>query len=605
MRDSLDSEFSNSRFAKNGRKKGKVLLLLEIPLILVIICQAWYKPFPLWVYLLASALLGVLIGYSIIKGRQHQGFIILQLFLLAILVRSIYYLATHYSVLPFGDAYGQYQVAAAYSQYDKALIISGGGPSSYAGWPGLHLLAIALSRICNVDLLHIAIALPWIFVVGWFLFSYLLLKRIEQDLHLREEVTNFALLALATISCVYIPPMFTQLDIGIFLLTVTFYLAYKQFSQPSPANSFLLLIIIAALVVTHHYTSFVAVVYLASLSSLALGGKYLATKKQPGFLRGAKSSTSLSIVGVIGAIFLALWWTSYSTLLLSPGTELLPGSVTAAIFPSALQQAIVGVDVWPANYSASLMSGWALIVLALRNIAIYIPALIGFALLCLKRSEKPQWFFLIYSLIVAGAMFFVECFVTHVASYRPVPLFMPFAVLCVGMFYDELRNKWRHHSSTIFLIAMAALLVFSSLVGLWANRYIPAHLYDPKVSWVEAGEHPVDWQRLKGFFDEHVAYEDVNQFLADDHFILTLILPSEQWDKIQYIGLRNASLSSNTMVVALMGLSTKSYMMVQGQTTYAAYDPDFNEVEFKQEVNEKCNLIYNDGKFRLWRGKGK
>jgi len=54
-----------------------------------------------------------------------------------------------------------------------------------------------------------------------------------------------------------------------------------------------------------------------------------------------------------------------------------------------------------------------------------------------------------------------------------------------------------------------------------------------------------------------------------------------------------------------MGLSTKSYMMVQGQTTYAAYDPDFNEVEFKQEVNEKCNLIYNDGKFRLWRGKGK
>jgi hypothetical protein len=149
------------------------------------------------------------------------------------------------------------------------------------------------------------------------------------------------------------------------------------------------------------------------------------------------------------------------------------------------------------------------------------------------------------------------------------------------------------------LVGVAALFVFSSMIGQWGNRYIPQHLYNPSVSWVQGGEHPTEWRRLESYLDGRVTYEEVDAFLTDERYAMGLILPMDQWDKIKVVGTQGADLSPGSLVVAFRGLDPYSYIE---EADPAQFEPAFEPEKFQESVSETSSRIYDDGGFQIWPG---
>ena len=586
------------------QSKQRVLVLLEIPLIVVILCQLWYKPFPLWVYLLASVLLGLILAISIHAFSQHRVFIFLQMLLLAVLVRNVYYMATHYSVIPLGDAYGEYGAMRAYLQQGRVFIIPDPGGYegyltgfNYSGWPGIQLLAIPLSFICNITPFNTTLILPWIFFLGMFLFAYLLLTKMEQDLHLNKRVTSFALLVMATFPFLMWPPAFAHQDMGTFLLMAIFYLLYKQLTVRSFSGSALLIVFIFALTVAHHYTSFVAVMYFFLLSFLILVGRYLSTRVKWGLLPRAGLRIPFFTLAMIAVILLFMWWNSYAVWIWPKVAQILTHTI------DVLKRVAFSPPVWEVQYPAHLIPGWAPPLLLLRDIAMLVPAIPGFILLCLRKTDAISKIFIVYSLVTAAVLFLFDTFVAWVTYYRMIFLFAPFIALCIAISYDKLyevlKGKWRN-LSTGLVVAVVVLFVFSSLTGQWAHRFTLAHFYDPEVSSVEVGEHSTRWRQVGEFLDEYMNYGEIDKVVTDDIYALSLALPAEQLSKIRAMQLKGADRTAETVVVAFRDLRPPGYSWI-GYPHWM--DPEFEESKFRLEMEEDFNLIYNDGWSKVWQFK--
>lgn len=510
-------------------------------------------------------------------------------------------MATHYSVIPLGDAYAEYGAMRAYLEQGRVFTFSAtGGYSSwltgdiYSGWPGLQLLAIPLSQISNIAPFHITLILPWIFFLGAFLFAYLLLTKIQQDLHLNKRVTNFALLVMATLPFFMLPPTFEHQDMATFLLMAIFYLLYKQFMARLAIWSALLIVFIFALVITHHFTSFMAVAYLFLFSILILASKPLSTIVKTDFLRKAGARASFFTLGMIAAVLLFMWWNSYALWIWPKAAALLTQTV------DMLKGLRFSPPVWGVEYPARLIPGWAPPLLLLRDIAMLVPAIPGFILLCLRKTDALSKILIVYSLVSAAVLFFFDTFVARVTHYRMIFLFAPFVALCIAVSYDKLyevlKNKWRY-LSTGLVTAVVVLFVFSSLTGQYAHRFTLAHFYDPEVSWLEAGEHSTKWREVGEFLDEHMNYEEVDKVVTDSIYNLSLVLPVEQLGKIRAMQLKGSDRTAETIVVAFRELRLE-YM---GVGYSHQMDPEFEESKFRQEMEEDFNLIYNDGWSKVWR----
>ncbi|MCL0064803.1 hypothetical protein M1N84_02755 [Dehalococcoidia bacterium] len=571
-----------------------LLVLLEIPLIVILVCQALYKLFPVWVYFLVSALLGIVISIFLLTQGHRRGFIFLQLLLIAFLIRNIWYLSTHYSVMPLGDAYGQFGVMEAILQRNRAIVLPEPYQiSMYSGWPAMQLLGVSFSYICDIEPLIVAVLFPHLFFLGIFIFAYLLLRKFEADFGVSYKVTGFALIALVVLPFLFIPPTFKYQEMATLLLLATFYLLYRQFSLSSAPNSVLLIITLTALVVTHHYTSAIGLLYLFLFSIfLTIGtSKLFVSKTQHGFFRITQPVYSFFNVGIIMSIFLFLWWNNYAIII----WPYVASEIERLVY---VFRELRFEPFYPlVQYPDFLTPPWALVLLTMRNIILFTSIVLGFILIWLKKVPPRPKAFVLSSLIAAGLLFAGECFTHWILSYRTVFLFSPFVVFCFGIFYERLFEiKWKAISYVVITITIA-LLVFCGFTGQGNHRFIPAHLYDPKVTWIQAGEHPHNWERLKPFFAKE-PYNSVEQILTDNRFVLSLLLPLDKWDKIPHFRKQRVELSVPSLIVAFRDLCTWSYI---GGPPVAGYG-ELELSEFRQEVDRRLHLIYNDGGFKVWRG---
>jgi len=293
-----------------------------------------------------------------------------------------------------------------------------------------------------------------------------------------------------------------------------------------------------------------------------------------------------------------VWWSNYATVIWHHVDD----RITAFIDTIRLLQFRPSVPTsWEFNLPPALAPAWAPVLLYMRDAITYLATILGFVLLWRKVRNIPAKFFIILSLLIAAVPLSIDALfgIGVGLEYRGIYIFMPFIAVCAGIFYHSISRKWRPWSTGL-LAAVIIIFVFSSLTGMWGHRYVPAHLYDPAVSWVEAGEHPSGWQRLQGFFDEHMAYDDLDHILTDDWYPLSLVLPLEHCEKLQVINFLETSLSGETLTVAYRDLDTTSYMM---QGWPSDYDLEFDEDEFRAEVATNCNLVFSSSwGVRIWRG---
>jgi len=508
-----------------------------------------------------------------------------------------------------GDAYGEYGVMKTFLQENRFFLIpkelvpgctmdAAGVLNSYSGWPATALLGSIVTRVCGINHFYTALALPWAFFLNWLSFVYLLLKKLEYDLNLGKSATVFALLAIATSPFAFILPMFIHSLLAPSFLPIFFYLMYKRLKIPSAKYSALLIILIATLVITHHYTSFIMVVYMLSFSTGLYATKLYISRKKP-ILRGTQACASFLTLGFLMFVVLFLWWNNYAVVIWGTASSYI------VRFTEVLREGAFELYLfqdYAINTPACLVPPWVQPMLLVRNLTMYVPIVLGFIILLRQRKvDVLPRFFVLYSAFFAGVVLMVDSLAVWAGPYRALFLFMPFLALCIGAFYDNtlnIRSKWKFVSHGLILV-IVTLWVVSSFTGLWANRYAPTHLYDPKVSFAEAGEHPVSWQRLGPFFEEHLEYENIDKILTDEGYALSLLLPLEQWNKSRIIGFSGARVSdSSSIVVAFRDLHIKDTYLNQLREVYR--DPKYNEAEFRREVKMGCNLIYNDAAYQIW-----
>jgi hypothetical protein len=564
--------------------------------------QLWTKAFPLWVYLAGSAALAIIVGFSLLAYRQHRSLVIIQVFFVSFLIMHVYYLATHYAVLPWGDPYGQYWVLSTSLQDGKVSLSPEYAPERavttlYNGWPGIHFVGAALSEVGNVAPLEVAMFLPWALFTAFLLLAYLLLREFASDFSSARGLLPFSLLILVTSPFLNegVPPLYKYQYMAVVLLVAVFYLSYRHLHRPSPALSLLLIVITAALVITHHYTSFLAVLYLFILALiLTFASRYSEALGRRGFLAGAYRFAPFFMLGVIAAVFLFLWWNEAATVI----WPYVSNSIDR--FTKILRSGAAEPAIWQTGYTYP-SPWWAVAVLLLRNVLMFGGAVLGFALIVMRRRYTPTRLFLISAILALTMPVLADAAFKYTGPpYRAVGIFMPFVAFCAGLFYTELASRLApmRYVPAAILVGVAALFVFSSMIGQWGNRYIPQHLYNPSVSWVQGGEHPTEWRRLENALDGRVTYEQVEVFLTDERYAMGLLLPTDQWDKIKVVGTKRADLSPGALVVAFRGLDPYSYIE---EADAAEFDPTFEPEKFQESVSETSSRIYDDGQFQIWR----
>jgi hypothetical protein len=578
------------------------IVLAEALLAAVIAYQLWTKAFPVWVYLAGSAALGVIVGLSLLLYREHRSFVIVQVVFVSFLIMHVYYLATHYAVLPWGDPYGQYWVLSTSLENGKVTlspeyVADRAVTPLYNGWPGIHFVGAALSEVGNVSPLDVAMFFPWALFAAFLLLAYLLLREFASDFPFAAGLLPFSLLILVTSPFLNegVPPLYKYQYMAVVLLLAVFYLAHRRLQRPSPVLSFLLIVVTAALVITHHYTSFLAVLFLFILALiLTLASRYSEALGRRDFLAGAYHFTPFFVLGAIATVFLFLWWDEAATVIW-PFVDNSFDRFTEILRSGAAEPAI-----WETEYTYP-SPWWALAVLIVRSVLMFGGALLGFALIVMRRKYTPTRLFIIAGVLLLTIPVLVDAAFKYTGPpYRAVGIFMPFVAFCAGLFYVQLASRFGHvrYVPAGILVGVAALFVFSSMIGQWANRYVPQHLYNPSVTWVQGGEHPTEWRRLEDYLDGTITYDDVNVFLTDERYALGLILPVDQWDKIKVVGTEGADLSPGALVVAFRGLDPYSYIE---EADAAQFDPTFEPEEFQETVSETSSRIYDDGSFQIWR----
>lgn len=576
---------------------------LDLAVLLFVAWQAWFKPLPLPAYLVAVAFLGLITAGLVFAGSANRVLVLVHLVAIAFLVRGVYFLSTHFSVLPHGDAYGMYGVLQAFLSEGKLFLIDSGGfidRHVYSGWPAIHLLAIATIRVTGLGPFNVALFLPWVFFSVWIALSYALLRRLVQDLGLPDFTMFLAVLVLAAMPSIMVPEYKHQY-MAWSLFAAILYLLYRQIRQPSVANGVALLALVVALTITHHYTSLITAICLLALAAVAVAVR-LVVREDRGAL-ALLPSTFVFTVFCLGAIQVAalfVWWNTYAT----PGRTIIGWGFEG--FGELLQTGVFKPWTYAVESTTKvpsvLVPPWGMPVLLSRDLVMLASAILG-GLLLMWRSRQPSATvsFVAYLLFIVVTLGVIDIFVTKQAPYRVFWYFAPFGGLVVAVAFTFARRWWRARFS-IAASGALILIVFASLVGLWAHFYVPTHLYDPTVSPQSAGEHAVGWRRLQGFCGQYLCYEEADRVITDDIYALTLAMPSGHWDKAAVVGFEGAQLSDKSVVVSFRDFDARTSYINQGETWLL--DPGYSEAQFRDELEHDSNLIYDDGSYKVWSSNG-
>jgi len=95
-------------------KQSVVIVVLEIVLIIVGGYSLWHKILlPISYYLVAALFAALILAQILTKGNSKS--LVLQIALLVLFTNSVYYLATNYSTIPFGDGNWDYGVVKTFA----------------------------------------------------------------------------------------------------------------------------------------------------------------------------------------------------------------------------------------------------------------------------------------------------------------------------------------------------------------------------------------------------------------------------------------------------------------------------------------------------------
>jgi len=544
-----------------------------------------------------------------LKERDPKS-VIFHLFLVYLLINNVYGIATHYSVLPYGDAYWEYAVVRTFSEEDSvSMIHSDGYPATkltwYSGWPFLHTLAVIFSRISGINPFQTLLIFPLILSICSFVLVYLFLRKLGEALDLKHESISLGLFVYVTSpDVIFWRTQFVRQNLGMFWLLLLFLVNYLMMSEPPNQKrkmAVISLILIPSLVISHHFTSFTAMLYLFLLFILLNIGKFIARMKvQRKFF---KPTQTLSSAGSTLVLALLMMMTIYVY------WDRISGEVILPVVQSKIErfvQVLSGIRetsffVPNPYYPDQLSQTWVVLLLRVRDIAMYMPSLFGLLLLWKKRTKAFPKLFVVCSTLAFGLLFIVNNLTFRVEPYRLVAMFSPFVALLTALAYSEvkkLRRTWN-----VLVPVVVTLIVLSSFVGLWGHNFAPMHLYNSSISQLEVGEN-TDPSSISEFVNCRIPDGSFNLMWTDDVGSLLLLLHPNQFEKIRGI--------SPKFIEQLGSFGNESFCELSDLNVYSYYAGIYSIVKnptdskiFREvlsgNLSAKFNRIYDNGKYRFWK----
>lgn len=591
------------------RNLGRIILVLNVGIILLIGASLWYRLFLPSAYFIGAFFLGVLLAISFIDSRNKRDskLSLLQILTLYFFILNIFFIGTKYSVLPFGDSYIEFANTRILDQNHRLSIIQSTQDSAHSylldqmsldsGWPATQILTVVFSGITGVDLFRTVLVLPLILAIVSFLFVYALLKKTQNALELTSSGIVLALLLYTSWpNFIFWSFQFGHMMTGLTLFTVFIYLVLRYQSEiwARNRNAFLIIVFGFPLVFTHHLSSFVMAVYLFLLAVIITMGRY--SQKINAHL--SKSLSSMWLFAITIFALLILWWDSYASVIWPIFSGFLKSSLRVP-FQNA-QNPLASTAVYP----ESLTPVWALTLNSFRVILPLALTLLGFIVL-LRKREVMHFPSQISFLIISGIAFFVIWVATSQSVFlewgRMITYALPF--LCVyGTFavehYTRRRGKLR-----IAISALIVLLVMSSFTGLWGISFAPLHLYSPAVSSQEVGEHSVDFSPVGLFLNKYIPFDSIANISSDDPLLLLVILPPSEYKYIATLNISDFNSSSSlqfTQIVEFNGMNLYNYFNPHWVATIQPKDISTVSTELTGVLENQADRIYDNSASAIW-----
>ncbi|MEM2145494.1 MAG: hypothetical protein QW279_09035 [Candidatus Jordarchaeaceae archaeon] len=556
-------------------------------------------------YFFCSVLIGVLLAFSFIRERNPK-LVVIQLFLIFLMLNNIYGLATNFKVLPYGDAYWEYAVVETFKQESTvSMIPSTSYPASkltwYSGWPLLHTLSFVFYEISGLSTFQTLIIIPLIFGITTFIILLAFFERLRKTLNLKHEIVLFGLLVfVASPDSIFWRTDFVRQNMGLLILFSLFLTTCLLTSVLNQRRKIVVLILtlIISLVFCHHLTSFTVMLYFFLLFGLSIFTNFL-------FTRRVINKFSLSTKNLIGRVYLFFGLLTLALIFLY--WDNVVGVVIYPVAKSRIDrfwQILLGIRetsffVPQATYPSQLTPSWALYLLNIRDIALYLPALIGFFLILKKNTEVFAKQFILLSTVSLALYFFVNNLTFRLEPYRLIAMSLPFIAVLSAIAYSKIKCL-RVLSKLVY--PLVAIIIIASFIGLWGHNFAPIHLYDLSINRLEIGEN-ISHSSMSTFVNNKISYENLDLLWTDDLSSLILLLVKPPFEKIRDVSpslFDQLGASGNEIFFVLRDL----YLYEYHAGVYSPISIPNESAVFRVSLKEKLstfNLVYTEGRFEIYK----
>lgn len=582
-------------------KKSTIMLLIIMDLVAAILLSVSLlsKNGLPYLFMVSVFIISILTIIFILK-YNNTNIIYWHLFFLYILRSSVYFFSTEFSVLPFGDPYWDLGVTKAFIQTGKAEVIYNmtNWPSSnltwMSGWPLLHVLSEIVVSITRLSVMNYAIFITYFFICMFFVFAYLLISFVSSKFAGKIAFGPIAILIFATSpESLFWNMQFKYQTIAMLLMLMVYYVIIKTFNATNRSIelTIIMLITLFATVMGHHLTSIAILLYLISGLIVFKVLEYVI----PDFNLKMKVYKNIVIATIV---FWFLWCTQYANFVWGSIGSVCKRFITFFNGMYSFEKAVV-----LASYPDILKPGWGIVLLIIRDIVMYIPALIGYVLIIKELPKRNVFnYFIAFSLTIYGLMLIINVTVIHIEPLRIITYALPFLAIASALFYSNiLKHK-------IIIGFFVVIVTFVGYVGQWSHNYIPLHLWSDLTIGNVVGEHNIQYRSIDNFVNQN--FGDYELIYADDFSLLYPLLDPESYYKIRALR-KNSNIDNNTksIVVSFRNFGLYNYSGAMATSNYNEKNNTYQESldlsnKVRENVNGKMSSVFDSGSIEIYVAQG-
>ena len=510
-------------------------LLLEsngLVLLLDMVIGIQQRVMPQWLYIVLPTLLGILLATLLWQPRQmwYAYFLVV---MTALTLWSVYALATNFTLIPFYDSYGEF-IFSSILKENGQFTLNMPWPPTYpspqlpSSYPLFSILTVTLTLINGVDLLHMALFMPFINSLATLLLIALFAKLFSDSKTSKFTILFLALLFFAiSPDAIYDAMHFYHRGYSLFLCFMVLYFLGRTFCTKHTNIKFSCLLVFLALILplSHSYYPLVYIIFLLCFTVFI----YVARL----FIKPKQAHTWPPLLIFLMAFASGFLWDLKTV---SPGpltsafrnyVHRIANAAFQVIEVEKYEQKAIGI------IPGSLMPKPFIYLLSVRDILVWASALIFIVILLYQfatnRNRDVKVLFLLCATAsfapLAITQFFVGIYETLGWRYYMMPLIMFFA----AAFYANILEH-RRFVSKVSISILVVLLVSTAFLGLYSHIYFPRQLYDPSIGFREIGQPSSAYINLRSFVEEHPI--ENGQLYSDYSYLLYVIMQPKDYDKI-------------------------------------------------------------------------